>query len=110
MNHCPCEGCKNSVGGVECRLNVENECKQGGGFEMWEPIEIKTMPDNTYVCQLEANNEYLLEAVKKLRRENRMLKQGETKKDKIFKWASIFLVWTAYPLIIYKLCLELFGR
>ena len=39
MNHCPCEGCKNSVGGVDCRLNIENECKAGGGYEAWEPMK-----------------------------------------------------------------------
>lgn len=39
MKHCPCEGCKNSVGGVDCRLNVEQECKAGGGYEAWEPAE-----------------------------------------------------------------------
>ena len=110
MSHCPCEGCKNSIGGMECRLNVEGECKQGGGFEMWEPAVIPTQPDDVYVCQLEANNEYLMSEVKKLQREVRTLRQGETTKDKVFKWLSIFLVWTAYPLIIYKLCLELFGR
>lgn len=32
MKHCPCEGCKNSIGGVDCRLNVENECKAGGDY------------------------------------------------------------------------------
>lgn len=38
MKHCPCEGCKNSIGGVDCRLNVENECKAAGGYEAWEPM------------------------------------------------------------------------
>ena len=38
MKHCPCEGCKNSIGGVDCRLNVENECKAGGGYEAWETM------------------------------------------------------------------------
>lgn len=38
MKHCPCEGCKHSIGGVDCRLNVENECKAGGGYEAWEPM------------------------------------------------------------------------
>ena len=39
MNHCPCEGCKNSIAGIDCRLNIENECKAGGGYEAWEPME-----------------------------------------------------------------------
>lgn len=38
MNHCPCEGCKHSIGGVDCRLNVEYECRAGGGYEAWEPM------------------------------------------------------------------------
>lgn len=107
MGHCPCEGCKNSVGGVDCRLNCENECKLGGGFEMWEPMEKQTVPEDVYVCQLEANNDYLLNEVKHLRK---LLKQKETKVDKFLKWATIAVVWTAYPLIIYRLCSLLFGR
>lgn len=37
MAHTPCERCKNSVGGVDCRLNVEDECREGGGYEAFEP-------------------------------------------------------------------------
>lgn len=37
MTHTPCESCKNSVGGVDCRLNVEDECREGGGYEAFEP-------------------------------------------------------------------------
>lgn len=32
-----CEGCKNDLGGGHCRINVEGECREGGGFELWEP-------------------------------------------------------------------------
>ena len=38
--NCPCEGCKHSIGGVDCRLNVEQECKAGGGYEAWEPMPV----------------------------------------------------------------------
>lgn len=31
-----CEGCKHDLGGGRCRMNVELECREGGGFEMWE--------------------------------------------------------------------------
>ena len=31
-----CEGCKNNLGGGHCRINVEGECREGGGFELWE--------------------------------------------------------------------------
>lgn len=32
-----CEGCKNDLGGGHCRINVEGECREGGGFELYEP-------------------------------------------------------------------------
>lgn len=32
-----CEGCKNDLGGGHCRINMERECREGGGFELWEP-------------------------------------------------------------------------
>ncbi len=32
-----CAGCKNDLGGGHCRINVEGECREGGGFELWEP-------------------------------------------------------------------------
>lgn len=34
--HTSCEGCKHDLGGGHCRLNVEDECCEGGGFELWE--------------------------------------------------------------------------
>ena len=37
MIHTPCESCKNSIGGVDCRLNVEDECREGGGYAAFEP-------------------------------------------------------------------------
>lgn len=33
---CPCKGCRHSIGGVDCRLNLEMECREGGGYEAWE--------------------------------------------------------------------------
>ena len=39
MTHCPCEGCRNSVSDIDCRLNIESECRAGDGFEAWEPAE-----------------------------------------------------------------------
>ena len=39
MEHNSCEGCKNDLGGGRdnCRLNLSFECRDGGGFEAWEP-------------------------------------------------------------------------
>ena len=34
--HDSCEGCKNNLGGGHCKINLEDECCEGGGFEMWE--------------------------------------------------------------------------
>lgn len=34
--HDSCEGCKHNLGGGCCKLNVEDECAAGGGYEMWE--------------------------------------------------------------------------
>lgn len=32
-----CETCKHYLGGGCCRINVEDECEAGGGYECWEP-------------------------------------------------------------------------
>ena len=79
MNHCPCEKCIHSIGGVDCRLNVENECKAGGGFEAWEPAE----PDSPE-------------------------SQPESLSYKILKWSALILVWAAYPVMLYRLYLLIF--
>ena len=36
-----CETCRYDLGGgrYNCRLNVEQECRDGGGYECWEPKE-----------------------------------------------------------------------
>lgn len=34
--HESCEGCRHNLGGSHCRINVEGECREGGGFELWE--------------------------------------------------------------------------
>lgn len=39
MSGCPCEGCRHDLGGGCCRINLEAECREGGGFEAWEPKE-----------------------------------------------------------------------
>lgn len=72
-NHIPCEACRHYLGGGCCRANLEAECREGGGFEAWEPlgqIEEDCRPDI-----------------------------GET----ILKWASIGICFLAFPLVIYRL-------
>lgn len=34
--HDSCKGCKHDLGGGCCKLNLEDECAAGGGYEMWE--------------------------------------------------------------------------
>lgn len=34
-----CDGCIHDLGGGRCRMNLEYECREGGGFEMWEDDE-----------------------------------------------------------------------
>lgn len=41
-----CDTCKHDLGGGCCRINLEAECREGGGFEAWEPRE----PDYSMVC------------------------------------------------------------
>lgn len=39
MNCEGCKGCKHDLGGGCCRINVEAECREGGGYELYEPKE-----------------------------------------------------------------------
>ena len=41
--HTPCESCRHYLGGGCCRINLEAECREGGGFEAWEPQKIVPM-------------------------------------------------------------------
>lgn len=34
-----CKGCTHDLGGGCCRINVEYECREGGGYELYEPAE-----------------------------------------------------------------------
>lgn len=70
--HIPCEACRHDLGGGCCRANLEAECREGGGFEAWEPKE-------------QQEEEYQPD-------------RAET----ILKWASIGICFLAYPLVIYK--------
>ena len=36
-----CDGCENDLGGGCCQINVERECRDGGGFELYKPIGIR---------------------------------------------------------------------
>lgn len=37
--HDSCAGCRHDLGGGCCKLNLESECREGGGFEAWERKE-----------------------------------------------------------------------
>lgn len=36
MNCLTCETCRHYLGGGCCRINLEDECREGGGFEAYE--------------------------------------------------------------------------
>ena len=35
-DHDSCDGCKHNLGGGHCKVNLEDECAAGGGYEAWE--------------------------------------------------------------------------
>lgn len=39
MSKSTCEGCRHDLGGGACEINLEAECREGGGFEVWEARE-----------------------------------------------------------------------
>ena len=43
-NHIPCEACRHYLGGGCCRINLEPECREGGGYEAWEAAEKDAEP------------------------------------------------------------------
>ena len=77
-----CDGCCHNLGGGHCRINVEEECREGGGFELWEfkkPEEINKQP----------------------KEKPKRPKLSES--EKFLKWAAIILTLIAYPLVLYRL-------
>lgn len=40
-----CKGCAHDLGGGQCRINVEWECREGGGFELYDWAEKQTKPE-----------------------------------------------------------------
>ena len=77
MKNNSCIGCIHDLGGGCCRINVEAECREGGGFELWESESHEAEAP----CQ-------------KLSRS-----------DQVLKWGAIILTFLAYPLVLYKLWL-----
>ena len=41
-----CETCKFDLGGgrYNCQINEEQECRDGGGYELWEPKDEHDLP------------------------------------------------------------------
>lgn len=44
--HESCDGCDHDLGGGHCAINVEGECREGGGFELWEDKSTDDMEVN----------------------------------------------------------------
>lgn len=86
-----CDSCSHYLGGGCCRINLESECREGGGFEAWasqsapEPVPetIADSDDDSGDKPEPEDKPYLAET--------------------ILKWASIGICILAYPLVIYKL-------
>ena len=36
-----CPTCAHHLGAEQCRINAEGECREGGGFELWEARKAK---------------------------------------------------------------------
>ena len=70
-----CDSCYHFLGGGCCRINLEDECREGGGFEAFEP---KTIPEPD---------------------PERVVSKGE----KLLRTGFIVLLMLSYPLVLYKL-------
>lgn len=88
-----CDSCYHYLGGGCCRINLEAECREGGGFEAWAP-RIAPVPVPKAIPESEEDPE------------TEEVPEVEDKPDlaeTILKWASIGICILAYPLVIYKL-------
>lgn len=74
MRNSSCDGCIHYLGGGCCRINAEAECREGGGFELWE----NESHESVIPCQKLSRSEQIL------------------------KWGAIILMFLAYPLVLYK--------
>lgn len=86
-----CDSCYNYLGGGCCRINLESECREGGGFEAWAA---------------QSTPEPVSQAIFVPVPEPDFEPKSEDKPDPaetILKWASIGICVMAYPLVIYKL-------
>lgn len=86
-----CDSCRHDLGGGACEINLEAECREGGGFEAWASQNLpEPAPEEIVETGDNPNTE----------------SESETKPDlaeTILKWASIGIWILAYPLVIYKL-------
>lgn len=88
MNEKPmdsCEGCAHDLGGGCCRINLEAECREGGGFEMWEHKEPEKLREAEQLPEESWKRPKL------------------SKGDAVLKWAAILITAIAYPVVLYKL-------
>lgn len=54
--HTGCSGCKWYLGDGCCRINAEGECREGGGFELFEATE----PARCEYCQCGDDGKYAM--------------------------------------------------
>ncbi len=55
-----CDTCSNHLGGGCCRLNEETECREGGGYELYEPRKDERInkDDHCVVCDKQMPDGY----------------------------------------------------
>lgn len=68
-----CEACRHYLGGGCCQINLEGECREGGGFEAWKPMEPQCAEPKMDIA------------------------------GTLLKWASIAICMVAYPFVLYRI-------
>lgn len=86
-----CDSCSHYLGGGCCRINLESECREGGGFEAWTSQSVAEPVPET-ISESDTDSDTEPEPVNK-----------PDLAETILKWAIIGICILAYPLVIYKL-------
>lgn len=45
-----CDGCRYDLGGGCCSINMEPECREGGGFELFENRDCRCSEDGCFLA------------------------------------------------------------
>lgn len=115
VKHSPCEVCAHSVGGVDCGQNIEKECREGGGYESFEPHALAMIDKKDielYVKALEQANDRMMgiisernAEIEKLEEELEDFKPG--KLEKIMQWSVTVLAWACMGVLLWRVAEQL---